>query len=151
MSDCERIRQAGAYCDGELSAEERGAFEAHVADCADCAREVRQLASLSRLIAGTPIPEVSAETLRGLHANAASVRERVVLTLTKRLTAAAAAVIVVCVAWAGVGHGQSGASSTLPASWELAAVRLDAGTFAGDAQPMAQWIVADLSLENGHD
>ena len=58
MTDHEALREsAGAYVLGALAAEERSAFEAHLASCAECAAEVRALA----LVAGAlpyAVPQV---------------------------------------------------------------------------------------------
>jgi len=151
MSDCEYIRLADAYYDAELSPEERRRFEAHLATCDACAYELQELERVSRLMVNAPIPEMPPDVLRRLHQSAATVRERMVVTLTKKLTAAAAAIIVICAGLWAIGFVEREEPLEMLTSWELVAVRLDAETVGSDAQQMATWVVTDLSLENGHD
>ena len=152
MSDCEYIRLADAYYDAELSTEERRRFETHLATCDACAYELQELERVSRLMVNAPIPGMPPDVLRRLHQSAATVRERVVVTLAKKLTAAAAAAIIVgCAGLWAIGLAEREDPLAMPASWELAAVRLDAETDGSDAQQMTAWVVTDLSLENGHD
>ena len=137
MSDCERIRRAGAYHDDELSLEARRDFEAHLAQCKACAAELRQLRGIV--------------VRRRLYASANRVPERVALTLARQLTAAAAVVLIVCSGFVGIGLGRNETPAQMPNSWELAAVQPNDEITLGDSQQLAQWIMRDLSVENGHD
>ncbi|MBI4265868.1 MAG: anti-sigma factor [Acidobacteria bacterium] len=78
--------QAGAYVLGSLEADERTAFEAHLATCAECAAEVRSLRGVADALAHavpsrTPRPELRARVLgafaaQGPRAAASVARER---------------------------------------------------------------------------
>jgi len=151
MCACEHIRQVGAYHDGELGPEEKRLFEAHLARCPACALELEELRGLSRLLAGARIPDAPAEVIERLHETPGAVRERVALRLAGWLTGAAAAVLLICAVWMWSGRARSEEIATAPNSWELAAVAPAVETPWSESQQIAQWIVEDLSLENGHD
>jgi len=151
MSDCEDLRQLSAYHDGELPPEERRRLEAHLTRCEACARELRSLRRLSQALAEAPIPELSPEALERLGAVAEAVRERVVLKLTTRLAAVAASVLVACAVWLSAGGDVQRITYTRLEPWERAAVTLSDQPSTTEVQQVAQWVVDDLSLENGHD
>jgi len=149
MCECEEIRRVGAYHDGELSEGEALRFEAHLARCPVCRRELEELRRLSGFLSTLGEPAPPAALLDELHRRAASLREEVVISMAARLTAAAAAVIVACTAWA---LGVRGRIETVPAAadgWEWTAVTLR--TEFTDVQGLAQWMVENLSSENGND
>lgn len=152
MDSCEQTRQVNAYHDGELSPEDARPFEAHLAQCAACARELERLRGVSRFLAGARMPGVPAEVIERLHENLAVVRERVVVRMAEMLTAAAALVLITCAAWVwhGLGETESQAAAAVSA-WERVAVTLRVETSVSEPQQVAQWIVQDLSRENGHD
>ncbi len=151
MSVCEHSGRLNAYHDGELPLEERRALEEHIGRCPSCAREFEQLRSLSRLFAAVEMPEMSSDALGRLHRNVGSIRERLVVRMAGVLTAAAAAVLLIC----GVWLWRSWAAQELYEDpvWEVAAVtlQLDVSPSGNGEMPLAQWIVDDLSRENGHD
>jgi len=151
MATCERLSQADAYRDGELSPEDRLGFEAHLAACEECRAELAQLAALSRVVTTAYVPEMPRGLVEHLHENVVIVRERSVLKLAESLIAAAAAVILACggVIWSGSGGTQVETAGT--AAWQSAAVTLNIETVTSETQRVAQWMVDGLSLENGND
>jgi len=151
MRDCEHIEQISAYYDGELSPEERRLMETHLQQCDVCARELRQLKRLSSLMSGVRMPELPVGVLRRLHDNAASLRQRMIVRLAERLTAAAAAILVVCAAWIFVDRARGEALPTVASPWELTAVSPADDPLVSEQQQIARWIVEDLSLGNTHD
>ena len=151
MCACEHIRQVGAYHDGELGPEESRLFEAHLARCAVCGGELKELRRLSRFLAGARIPDAPAEVIERLHEAPGAVRERVTLRLAEWLTAAAAVVLLVCAVWMWSGRASNKETATAPDSWELAAVMPPVEMLWSDTQRISQWIVEDLSLENGNE
>jgi len=151
MCACEHIRQVGAYHDGEMGSEESRLFEAHLARCAVCGSELKELRRLSQFLAGARIPDAPAEVIERLHKAPGAVRERVALRLAEWLTAAAAAVLLVCAVWMWSGPARGEEIATAPNPWELAAVMPAVEMPWSESQQIAQWIVEDLSLENGHD
>ena len=150
MDTCERTRQVSAYHDGELPLEERRALEAHLSHCPVCAEELQQLRGISRFLAGARLPDAPAELLQRLH-DAPRVRERVVTRMAEVLMAAAAVVLVVCAGWIFATLSEGGATTAASDSWEVTAITLNADTTSSETQDVAQWIVDDLSSENGHD
>ena len=148
---CKHTRQVSAYYDGELPPEERSLLEAHIAQCTTCSRELAQLRSLSRILAGAKMPDLPAAALERLYGGAVAAREHTVLRMAKMLTAAAAAIIVVCAGWLWDGSGEPETQPLAVSPWERAAVTLRDDTSSGEPQQIAQWIVEGLSLENGHD
>ena len=151
MSDCDRMREAQAFHDGEGSAEERRGFEAHAGQCEACAAELRALRGLSGLLGGAPVPDVSPETLRRVHEAAGAMGDRALVSVAERLTAVAAVVLVACTLWLSSKPGGAAHLGAAPAPWEVTAVTLRVRTSAADTQPLAQWMATDLALENGHD
>jgi anti-sigma factor RsiW len=150
MDGCGYTEKIGAYHDGELSDGDARAFEEHLAHCEDCARGLQALRSLSALLGAVEIPDAPAWLLERVRREAVGAGERVVMRMMEVLTAAAAVIFIVCCGWVW-GGGQSSDTTTAPAAWEQAAITgpLDSSTSATDE--VALWIVADLSLENGHD
>jgi anti-sigma factor RsiW len=151
MDSCERTRQLNAYHDGELSPEDSRLLEAHLAQCAACARELQRLRGISRFLAGASMPGVPVEVVERLHENVAVVRERSVVRMAEMLTAAAAVVLVACGGWVWHDLGESTSHAATASPWEQAAVTLRVETSASEPQQLAQWIVEDLSQENGND
>ena len=121
-------------------------MEEHLRSCPSCARELEQLRGLSRLFGAAEMPEISADALQCVHSGVRRVSERVVVRTAAMLTAAAAAVLLVCSIWLG----QPGATYQ---DWEIAALGPPSQVPSSADRDMllTQWIVEDLSLENGHE
>lgn len=58
---CPHCEDAAAYLTDDLTADERAAFEAHVADCEECSRAVDSTRSLVALLHSAPRAEVAAD------------------------------------------------------------------------------------------
>lgn len=153
MPACERSRQLSAYHDGELAAEERVELEAHIGQCASCARELERLRRLSGFLATASIPEMRTGFMDRLHSGVRSARDVVVVQMAVRLMAVAAAVLVVCVLCLWQLNGAPRANGGLNGGWEMVALTLQvaAPVETSAEEQLAQWIVDDLSRENGID
>jgi len=153
MPTCEQRRFISPYHDGELDPEASLRLEKHLRECALCTAELERLRGISRLLGAARAPEIPADVLSRLHRNVGVVRESVLLHTAQRLTAVAAILLVSCVAWLWQAGGASPLPPEMPAAWETAAVTLSADfATANGAEPqLAQWIVEDLSRENGDD
>ncbi len=151
MKNCEHVEQIHAYYDGELPPEEHRQIEAHLGQCDLCARELRQLRGLSSLMSDVRMPAVPPDVIRRLHDNAASVEQRVIVTLAESLTVAAAAILIVCAAWIFVDRTKEEVVPTIASPWEMAAMTPGDEPTVSAQQQIARWIVEDLSMGNGHD
>jgi len=149
---CEQADRLNAYYDGELPEEEARDLEAHIRVCPDCACELDRLRRLSRLVAAAHSVELASEAVERLHASVGAVRERIVVRFASFLTAAAAAVLLLCSVWLLQPAGTSDVYSASTVPWERAAMGASVEMASADAQTqLAQWIVEDLSQENGDD
>jgi hypothetical protein len=110
---CEQIRDwLGPYLDDEVSADIRGAVEAHASACRHCARELESLRSVADVLAqpdSVPVPTELWGAIEGHLPKIASRRHPVIFTF--RRVAAVAAVLLIAV---GVGL------FTLPWGWDEA-------------------------------
>jgi anti-sigma factor RsiW len=91
---CDREAQVHAYHDRQLGPAAREAFEAHLAECAPCGELLADLRAVSRLVASTPLPEVSHVPVDRYYAAWGASRQRGLLRISTWLTGAAAAVLV---------------------------------------------------------
>lgn len=151
MNRCERLQQAGAYHDGELTPDERTSFESHLPGCGECRAELAELARMSALFAAARIPDMPQRTRERLHGNAVAAPQRGVLKLAEQLIAAAAVITVACggLLWRGAGTDESGSANDT--AWRKAAVTLNVETVSGDAQQLAQWMAEELAVENSNE
>ncbi len=117
--------------------------------CAACAKELAELAVLSRLVSDIETPG-TAVALERAHKEASRVFEREIVRMTEMLTAAAAVLFMIFCGWA-YSAGNAGEQTPAVATWELAAVTPISDASSGDMQMVAQWIVLDLSAENGNE
>jgi len=148
MSECDHIREASLYHDGEMTREEASRFEEHLRQCQACRRELEEIRRLSALLSSIRGPSLESDVLGRLHRTATGAEEGVVVSMARRLIAVAAAIMVACTAWTlGVGGRTEAAAAGEP--WELTAVTLR--TEVSDAQRVAQWMVENLPSENGND
>jgi anti-sigma factor RsiW len=154
MSACnsEFAQLVAAYHDGRLDDAASAKVDAHVNSCAVCAAELRELESLSSMLASIPPARLSQIGLARIHkaVDAAVDDERGVLKLARRLSVAAAVVLATATAalmWQSSPTAQASASE-LPQTWErVAMVGLNDGTATSQQANTvdAEWIVADLS------
>ena len=144
MSTCRQTRRLSAYHDGEVSAEEHAALEAHLAECPACAAELERLRRLSALLAQTMRPVASPRpTAPGPRARAADLGR-----VARTFLAVAASVLLVCAAWLWGARASDPSAEPIPV-WEAAACQ---GTLAaGSQEQLAQWIVLDLERKSAHD
>jgi anti-sigma factor RsiW len=91
---CEFLQMVDAYHDGELSVEQRGRFERHLAACGICDAELRSLRAISQRVAAGEVPVLPADAMARLHEAASIGEERSVLRIAEWLTTAAAAVLL---------------------------------------------------------
>jgi len=148
MSDnCPYFQQISRYHDGELSPEQRADVEAHIGGCPACQDELRSLEQISGILGSWNSPDAPEYLLARLHV--AALRERAVMRMAKILTSAAAAIIVICALWL---HGAGSNDAVLAAEpWEQTAITLSTASSNDESQQFAQWVVEDLSRENGHE
>ncbi len=153
MTACEHNRKISAYHDGELPGEECRDLEEHIRECSTCAQELEQLRSLSRLLAAAEMPGMSSDVLERLHSSVSSVREVFVLRTAERVMTVAAALLVVCAVWFWQTAGALDSGIERLEDWEIAAVwpQTEAPAEASAEEMLAQWMVLDLSQENGSD
>ena len=128
MTDHAWLDAAAPYALGAQSAEERAAFEAHLADCAICGAEVQALREVSGLLAhaaaaATPAPALRERILR----EARAVRPLAARGRSLRPWIAAAASLALAVA-AGLGywrasHARDALTRALAAARDTIAVR----------------------------
>jgi len=150
MNECEYTGRIAAYRDGEVPPGERRAIEEHLTQCEACARELAQLERLGRML-GDACAGPEAGVLARVSAEVLAARERVIVRLANVLTAAAALVFVACTTWVSVAADGDEVSVTPASAWEVAAVTGTDETSASTRQPIARWIITDLSLENADD
>ena len=153
MPACEHSRQLNAYHDGERSREECAVLEEHLRQCPSCTQELERLRRLSGLFAAAQMPEISSDALGRLHGGVSSVRDVSVLRTAESLMTIAAALVVVCAVWFWQTAGVPDPAAEALEGWEIAAVSFQSEA-AGEAsadEVLTQWIVEDLSRENGHD
>ena len=122
MDSCENIQRIGAYHDGEMSAAEAEALEAHLSHCLACRKELDRLRAMSRWLSSAGGAEVSDAALARLRRSLQPGRDRAGLRMAKALTAAAAAVLIVCSALLWQRSQAAPASAGPPAPWERRAV-----------------------------
>src|SRR3954463_15502168 len=91
---CEQTSQVHRYHDGELSVEERHAFEAHLRTCDECSALLAELRSLSRLFTAAPMTQIQPDALQRLREARYVLPDAGVLKIAGWLTAAAAAVLI---------------------------------------------------------
>jgi len=151
METCERMRQAGAYRDGELATPDRLSFESHLAGCAACKAELAQLSAISRLLTTAQVPYMTRGLVERLHENVPSVRERGVLKLAESLIAAAAVITVACGGWLWQGASGGELSGANEAAWVRAAVTLNVESAVSEAQQLTQWMADGLALEKDNE
>ncbi len=153
MPDCEHSRRLSAYHDGELLPEECRDLEEHIRHCPPCARDLERLRSLSMVFGSAEMPGMSPDAFERLHSSVGSIREGLTVRMAGVLTAAAAAVLLVCSVWLWQARVTQESYVGGGPAWEGAAVRpqLAVSPSADGEMQLAQWIIEDLSRENGHD
>lgn len=149
---CEMITRLDAYHDGELSAAECAALEAHVRQCPACAAELRQLEALTAGLRGRVAP-VPPEVLVRLHQRVEQLPGAGLRRLAGALAAVAAAILVAaCAAGLSIQHAAPAPAAAMPL-WEAqAAPGQSAVTAPADSEEqLAAWTVQDLARRGEHD
>lgn len=149
MKECQQAERISAYHDGELPEASRAALEAHLRVCPVCAAELARLERLSHLIRGMGTQTMRPEALARLH-QAVDLQPRLTLMhLAEAFAAVAAAILIASGAWLWTLSTAREASAQIPV-WETVAVAPQSAPAAVQEQ-LTQWIVQDLSRENGND
>jgi len=149
MALCEQARTAHAYHDGELAPEARRRFETHLAACPRCRGELEWLRSCSRRLAPGAVPVLTDEMRARLHQRLRRLGERALFRTAAALTAAAVLLVCGVLLWGRV-EGPGTPEGTV-ADWERVAVAPGSEPAPGADADLGQWILQDLSRENGHD
>jgi len=151
MDTCRYENSVDAYFDGELSADQRSAFEQHLAGCAPCRQDLEQTRRLSAVMAAAPKRQLSARLRQDLYALAPAVGEGVYMRIAEWTTALAASVLVAASAWiyyarpVGVGQpaAEQQASMLIPVMVNPPQAH-DASEMPDDPQ-LVDWVTANVS------
>jgi len=153
MTVCIYSHKLNAYYDNELSHEEHHELEQHIRGCPYCYRDLEQLQRISGLITSLSIPNIPDAMVKRLHQSLDSLREKALLRMARMLLSAALVLLVlgsILVLRIGVNRQMATASD---ADWEKTAVTLQFDAPSADTPELqfAQWLIADLSKENGNE
>lgn len=153
MSACRHTCRMSAFHDGEASEAEGRELREHVQHCAECAAELDRLDAISRFFAASDLPSLSGDALRRLHRQVSVASERIVYRAARAFAMCAAGVLVFCLVGLWLAEGAPDALAYTAPAWERTAVLRQVEPAEGvnaEAQ-FVQWIVEDLSRENGSD
>ena len=153
MAVCIYYHKLNAYYDKELSHEEHHKLEQHIRGCPYCSRELGQLQRLSGLISSVSIPNIPDDMVKRLHQSLHSLREKALLRMARMLLSAALVLLVVSsILLLRIGVKGQMATASDP-DWEKTAVtlHLDVTSVESPELQFAQWLIADLSKENGNE
>jgi len=145
---CNNSIQVQSYHDDELSPEHRLVMEAHLRECPECGQTLRELQSLSSMIAEAPLADKPAGEVIRLDQCRRAARDRGVLRLAGWMTATAAAVLIGALLIRGSGRNDT---ALLPEVWQTTAVTPPEDIREGDNSDLAQWMADDLSSESNGD
>lgn len=106
MDSCSYGSIVDAYHDGELPADERIAFETHLAICPPCRADLAQTRQLAAFIAAAPKRAMSSSARQALFDLAPLIGERAYLRIAEWTTALAASVIIAASVWLFYGAQQ---------------------------------------------
>jgi anti-sigma factor RsiW len=150
MDSCDYESRLTAYYDGELPPDERAEVEEHLHRCAACSEELARLRELSRILGTAPVPAAPQGLADRLRRGLRPTRELEIIRICRVASMAAAALLAVCVVSLWSSEPTAPAQVQAPPAWELAAVTLDADLVEAEwDEAFAQWVVDDLSRENG--
>lgn len=151
MSECEYANKPSAYHDGEMPADERPLFEAHLQQCDACRNELGRLRKLSAMLGSLPQPELSAAAIERLHRSDSSLGWLGIRRFAEELTAIAAGILICCTIWMVSQSSVSAAPETI-SLWQAEAVSQGADNSSGSSEEvMASWVVQDLSARDVTD
>jgi anti-sigma factor RsiW len=152
MIKCPCTERIGIYYDGELAASEVEAMERHIEQCAACAAELERLRKLSRLMRQIAVP-VEHETMTRLHRRLDTTRRNQPMQRFAEIcTALAACVLIICGAML-MTERTSGVNTASMPVWEIALLAPpgEERTANNSEENVAQWIMQDLSRNNGNE
>jgi anti-sigma factor RsiW len=153
MSQCKYMQRMSALYDGEVSEEEGRELAEHVRGCSACAAELERLRSLSVFLQAAKVPELQSASLRRFHEAVSGAADRAVLKMARVFALAAALLLVASLAGMRQSAQGSGPYASTAPEWERAAVlrQTDLSIARSAEIQLAEWIVEDLSRENGSD
>jgi anti-sigma factor RsiW len=152
MSECPFTERIGIYYDGELAAREAEAMEQHIEQCAACGAELERLRKLSQLMRRIAVP-VEHETMMRLHRRLDTTRRNQSMQRFAEIcTALAASVLIICGAILMAERVPVVNTASMPV-WESALLApLGNEQMANNLEEnVAQWMVQDLSRNNGNE
>jgi len=153
MAVCIYYHKLNGYYDKELSHEEHHKLEQHIRGCPYCSRDLEQLQRLSGLISSVSIPNIPDLAVKRLHQSLDSLREKALLRMARMLLSAALVLLVVSsILLLRIGVKGQMATASDP-DWEKTAVtlHLDVTSVESPEFQFAQWLIADLSTEDGNE
>jgi anti-sigma factor RsiW len=150
MAQCKYFYKLSAYHDDELSDDERRRFEEHIQACPHCTQELERLQKLSALVRSASIPDIAEETLACLHKSLEFRQEKRIVRFVEILTAAAVLVLLV---GAALNLKMEPRAEVYDSGWEETAVTLqmDVPSTKSPELQVTEWLVANLSQENGNE
>ena len=153
MAACIYSYKLNAYHDNELSHKEHRKLEQHIRGCPYCSRDLEQLQRLSGLISSVSIPDIPDDMAKRLHQRLDSLREKALLRMASMLSSVALVLLVVSsILLLRIGVKGQMATAFDP-DWEKTAVtlHLDVTSVESPEFQFAQWLIADLSTEDGNE
>ncbi|UCG64806.1 MAG: zf-HC2 domain-containing protein [Deltaproteobacteria bacterium] len=153
MAVCIYSHKLDAYYDNELSHEEHRKLEQHIRGCPYCSGDLEQRQRLSGLISSVSIPDIPDDMAKRLHQSLDSLREKALLRMASMLSSVALVLLVVSsILVLRIAVKGQVATASDP-EWEKTAVTLQFDPPATETPELqfAQWLIADLSKENGNE
>jgi anti-sigma factor RsiW len=156
MSQCNYIDRIEAYHDGEIVGDERRAIESHLVTCDACAEQLRQLQSMSAILAAAPQARLSQIALHRLHHRLDAATDGGLLRLGWAMSGIAAGLLIVAsIAMALLQQqrptsSQATAMSTAAPPWVgvSTVAETDPAVREAAATPAAEWYLADAGTRN---
>jgi anti-sigma factor RsiW len=159
METCPYSLQISNYHDGELSVEQRGALEQHLAaGCAPCQTELSQWTRLSMILASGPSPRLSDQAREALYRLAPVVSEAAFVRVAKWAIGLAASVLVAVSGWMMMINHKTATPMVVVSpqqTWVQVALNpnqsLDTVADAGSDAQYSDWVVNNLGSSGSHD
>ncbi|MEW6202234.1 MAG: zf-HC2 domain-containing protein [bacterium] len=149
---CPYTERISAYYDGELAAGEAESIERHIEQCSQCAVELERLRKLSQLMRRIEIPN-EFETITRLHRRLDSTRRhQSIQRFAEICTGLAASIMIVCGTILMNERASAATTESMPV-WETVSTTPPSDEWAGNTSEkyVAQWIMQDLSRNNGNE
>lgn len=150
MPDCKYSYKLNAYHDNELSDEERHTLEEHIQACPHCTQELEGLQKLSVLFRSASIPDIPEEALAGVHQRLETRQERGIVRFVEMLAAAAVLVLLI---GSALNVRMETRGQVYESGWEQYAVtpQMEVSSAESPELQVTEWLVANLSQENGYE